>query len=304
MISEKLSIPIKAVVACLLWSTAFAGVKIGLNYATPFFLAGIRFIIAGIILIPFCGPLTNYLKIIWFNRKFILSVAALQSVVMYGLYFTGINYVPGSIAAIIIGASPLVTALVTHFSLHDDKFSKDKLIAILLGVIGIILVVSGRFSFGSGGSGYLGGAILLVLSMIVSAFANILVAKKSAGINPVLLNSVQLLVGGLILMFLSFPLEGFPDINWKIEFIAVLGWLSFLSAAAFSLWFSLLKTPGVKVSELNMWKFLIPVFGAVFSWILLPEESPTLISVIGMVIITMSIVLYYLPFRFSVIKNK
>ncbi len=297
MISEKYSIAIKAIIACLLWSTAFAGVKIGLYYTTPFFLAGIRFFIAGIMLIPFSGPFKDYIKSIWLNRRLVLSVAGLQSVVMYGLYFTGINFIPGSIAAIIIGASPLVTAIVTHFSLHDDKFSRDKLIAILLGVMGIIFVVSGRQVLGSVGALDLVGAFLLLVSMIVSAYANILVARHRSKISPVFLNSSQLVVGGLILMLISLSVEGVPDISWNMEFIAVLIWLSFLSAAAFSLWFSLLKEPGIKVSELNMWKFLIPVFGALFSWIILPDESPTIISIAGMIIITASIIVYYLPGR-------
>ncbi len=295
MMSEKYSIPVKAIIACLLWSTAFAGVKIGLYYTTPFFLAGIRFFIAGIMLIPFSGPFKDYIKLIWLNRRLVLSVAGLQSVVMYGLYFTGINFIPGSIAAIIIGASPLVTAIVTHFSLHDDKFSRDKLIAILLGVLGIIFVVSGRQVLGSVGTLDLVGAFLLFVSMIVSAFANILVARHRSKISPVFLNSSQLVVGGLVLMLISLPVEGVPNISWNFEFITALLWLSFLSAAAFSLWFSLLKKPGVKVSELNMWKFLIPVFGALFSWIILPDESPTIISIAGMIIITASIIVYYLP---------
>ena len=295
--SEKYTIAVKAVIACLLWSTAFAGVKIGLSYTTPFFLAGIRFLIAGLILIPFSGAVGNYLKLFWRNRRLVLSVAGLQTVVMYGLYFTGINLMPGSIAALIIGASPLVTAIVTHFSLQDDKFSKDKLFAIILGVTGIIFVVFGRQALGPIGSVDMIGAFLLILSMIVSAYANIMVARHREEINPIFLNSSQLAVGGIVLMVISIPVEGVQDINWNPEFILALVWLSFVSAAAFSIWFSLLKKPGVKVSELNMWKFLIPVFGAVFSWVLLPDESPTIISVTGMMIIAVSILIYYVPGR-------
>jgi len=53
-------IRILAVTACLLWSTAFAGVKIGLEYASPFFLAGSRFMLAGLLLVPLSGG--DYVK--------------------------------------------------------------------------------------------------------------------------------------------------------------------------------------------------------------------------------------------------
>lgn len=298
------SIAIKAIIACLLWATAFAGVKIGLSYSKPLFLAGFRFLIAGLIIIPFSNTGKCYFKKMWENRNLIFIVSLLQTIIMYSLYFTGISKIPGSTAALIIGASPLITAMVTHFSLKDDKFSKDKLFAIFLGLAGIIFIVSGRQVMESVNTANLLGASLLVVSMVVSAFANIIVSRYKGKINPLLLNSYQLTFGGLVLILISLPIEGLPQINWSLEFILALVWLSFISAAAFSLWFSLLKKPGVKVSELDMWKFLIPVFGATFSWILLPEESPTIISIIGMLIITISIILYYLPFGVSIIKKK
>jgi len=51
-----------------------------------------------------------------------------------------------------------------------------------------------------------------------------------------------------------------------------------------------LKRPGVKVSELNIWKFLIPVFGALLSWFILPDEKAELLAVIGMVFIGLSLI--------------
>jgi drug/metabolite transporter (DMT)-like permease len=96
--------------------------------------------------------------------------------------------------------------------------------------------------------------------------------------------------GGVMLMLLSLPLEGIPDNSFPPEYFLALAWLSFLSAAAISIWFSLLKRPGVKVSVLNVWKFLIPVSGAILSWILIKEEKPDIISVAGMSVIAVSLI--------------
>jgi hypothetical protein len=41
----------RAIIACLLWATAYDGIKIGLLYDTPIHFAGVRFIISGIIII-------------------------------------------------------------------------------------------------------------------------------------------------------------------------------------------------------------------------------------------------------------
>jgi drug/metabolite transporter (DMT)-like permease len=66
-----------------------------------------------------------------------------------------------------------------------------------------------------------------------------------------------------------------------------------MSAYAFSLWFKLLQRPNVKVSELNLWKFIIPVVGAILSWILVPGEKPEWLTITGMVIITSSLIGFF-----------
>ena len=60
---------------------------------------------------------------------------------------------------------------------------------------------------------------------------------------------------------------------------------------------TLLKRPGIKVSDLNLWKFLIPLFGAVLSWLLVPGEEAHLLSIIGMIIIAISLLVLNLVNR-------
>ena len=49
----------------------------------------------------------------------------------------------------------------------------------------------------------------------------------------------------------------------------------------------------MKVSELNLWKFIIPVVGAILSWLLVPGEKPELLTITGMIIITGSLILFF-----------
>jgi drug/metabolite transporter (DMT)-like permease len=66
-----------------------------------------------------------------------------------------------------------------------------------------------------------------------------------------------------------------------------------MAASAFSIWYKLLQRPGVKVSELNLWKFITPVAGAILSWLLIPDEHPEWITISGMIVITISLIFYY-----------
>ena len=134
-----------------------------------------------------------------------------------------------------------------------------KTISILIGVAGIAVITLGRTKVEMKGEYELLGIGLLLLNNIVAGYANVLVSKSPGNISPLVLSSSSLIIGGFLLLIVSIPLEGVTPGPFPPVYFAALGWLSFLSAAAISIWFSLLKRPGVKVSILNVWKFLIPV---------------------------------------------
>ncbi|OEU51181.1 MAG: hypothetical protein BA871_08030 [Desulfuromonadales bacterium C00003096] len=284
-----------AVSACLLWSTAFVGVKVGLKYAGPFAFAGQRFMLAGLLLLPFWWSRRPSCSAVCGHAGMILRIALFQTFILYGLFYFGMTLIPGALAAMVIGASPLVTAVLAHYCMTGDRLSPLKGASLLLGLAGVAVLSISRQPWGSAaGLAELAGVGVLLLANVAGAFGNILVARHKADLDPVFLNSAQLFVGGLGLWLLSLVLEVQPSLIVSWSYYVALGWLAFLSAAAFSIWFILLRRPGVLVSELNLWKFLIPVCGALLSWALLPEEGPSLWPVAGMLCMASAIVLFNL----------
>ena len=290
MHSRVLSTTFLAIVACLLWSTAFAGVKIGLKYTTPLQFAGIRFFLSGIYILPFCGNLLRSVTLIRQNWIEVVRLALFQTFLLYTLFYLGISLVPAAITAIIIGASPLFSAILAHLLLNDDKLSMRKMISISLGMTGVVVIAVSRGSFSWVEGKEFWGIVILILANMAGSMGNVIVVKYRFGLPPLLLNSAQLMTGGLGLILLSIPFEGLTFGINEPQYYISLGWLSFMSAVAFSIWFTLLRRPGTKVSELNVWKFLIPVFGAVLSWIILIDEHPEIIALVGMLLIGLSLI--------------
>jgi drug/metabolite transporter (DMT)-like permease len=292
-LNRKANTIIWAVIACLLWSTAYAGIKLGLQYDKPFHFAGVRFIISGIIILPFTVSPRLYIKSVRENWKVIAMVTFFQIIVNYALFYLGLQLVPGALGAVIAGSQPLVTALIAAVLHEGDKLTRRKVITIICGISGVILISAGRQAFRFGTTIELLGVGMILIANSSLSLGNIIVSLKSSGINPFVLSSFSLFSGGLILYLISIPVEGisaghFPTVYWII-----LIWLSFMAASAFSIWFNLLQRPGVKVSELNLWKFIIPVAGAILSWLLVPGEKPEWITITGMVIITGSLVMFF-----------
>ena len=290
---------VKAVIACLLWGSAFAGAKIGFQYVEPVFLSGMRFTLAGLILIPVMRlkriNITAELK----HWRFMLLFAFVQTFLQYGLFFMGLNKVPGAISAIIIGAGPLFVALMAHITLQNDKLTFRKIMAIILGLTGIVFISIANGDITSGDSSFYVGVGLLVFSNIIGSYTNIMVVKKkSDNISPIILTSFANFFGGIMLIIVAFIIEK-PEIEiYPIELYFALLWLAIIPAAAFTLWYEILQRPDIKVSELNMWKFLVPVTGCVLSWLILPDESPDISSIIGIIIIISSLMLLQTPKKY------
>lgn len=288
----------KAIFACLLWGSAFAGAKIGFQYAPPIYLSGLRFMLAGMMLMPVMYFKNVNILIALRHWRFMLVFAFLQTFMQYGLFFMGLDKVPGATAAIIIGGGPLFVAIMAHLTLNNDKMTLRKVIAIVLGLSGVIFISLAKGELTTDNPSFYPGVALLLASNIVGGYTNIMVVKSKYNISPIALTSFANFTGGVMLLITSLIVEK-PELKiYPAEFYLALVWLALIPAAGFSLWYGLLQRPGVKVSELNMWKFIIPVTGCILSWLLLPGEGPDVPSIIGIIIITLALQTLQLPERF------
>lgn len=282
---------ILAIIACLLWATAFAGIKIGLEYTSPLRFAGLRFIIAGLLILPFIKNIKHEFSVLNTNWGKLLLISLFQTFGLYLLFYLGISRSPASATAVVVGAGPLVIAILAHFAGINESFGWKKGFAILVGFVGIIVIALSKNKGADERSVSFFGLIILLASNVSGGIGNVLITRYKLPGSPLLKNAVQLFLGGLGLFLVSLLIE--PQ-NFAIKptpYYISLGWLSFISAGAFSLWFIVLHRDNVKVSEINIWKFIIPVIGASLSWLLIPSDKPNFNYLIGAVFVGVSLIL-------------
>lgn len=281
-----------ALIPIILWSTAFAGVKIGLAYAAPLFFAGLRFMISGLLVLIYLRDVRGFFDHTRTHWRTIIQTAILQTGLFYALYYLGIDRVPASVAAVVMGSGPLYTALMAHLFLKQDKLTIRKMITIITSLLGIILLAADRDPGTFAGRREIFGIILLSTGCISESLAQTLIKRSNC--DPLPLNAAQIFLGGLMLTTLSLFTEGSHRlIGLPAPFWFSLVWLSFVSAAAFSIWYTLLRDPEVRLSELNLLKFLNPILGALISWAILSSDTPNLSTILGMVIISLSVFSYH-----------
>lgn len=268
-----------AIICCLLWGSAFPCVKIGYklfavdteSIPSLMLFAGMRFSLAGILVIVF-GCITQ--------KKFLLPkaknlwrvglVSVFQTIAQYSFFYIGLAHTAGVKASVLNGLGVFFTIISACFIFRTEKFNIIKLLGCILGFGGIVLInIGGDFSF----TFSLLGEGFVIFSGLSSAIAAGLVKIFSKYENTTALCGYQFFFGGIVLIILGLSFGG-KIYGVSVGAVFMLLYLAFLSACAFTLQGFLLKYN--PVSKVAVFKSTNPLFGAVFSAIILGESEQLL----------------------------
>lgn len=268
-----------AILCCILWGSAFPCVKIGYklfeidSQSVPSLMlfAGTRFALAGVLVI--CFGCISKRKFIYPKPKNLWRVGLVslfQTILQYTFFYIGLANTAGVKASVLNGLGVFFTILAACFIFRTEKFNLVKLAGCILGFGGVILINLGgdfTFSFTLLGEGF------VIFSGLSSALAAGLVKIFSKHEDTTVLCGYQFLFGGVVLVIIGLIFGGrIPHIDVGAAFMLL--YLAFLSACAFTLQGFLLRYN--PVSKIAVFKSTNPLFGAVFSAIILGESEQLL----------------------------
>lgn len=284
-----------ALICCALWGSAFPCIKIGYQMfeipqdavATQILFAGLRFTLAGILVILIGSVLSgNLLKINRQNAPKILKLSLLQTVLQYLFFYIGLANTTGVKASIIEGVNVFIAIFVASLIFRQEKLTMGKLAGCLIGFAGVVLVnLNGN---GLDMSFHLNGEGFIFLSTVAYAFSSVYLKRYSKTENPVLLSGWQFVAGGLVMTIMGLLMGG-KITKVTATGIAMLFYLACISAVAYSLWGILLKYN--PVSRVAVFGFMNPVFGVILSAFLLGEreQASGIKSIIALILVSIGI---------------
>lgn len=284
---------IAAVFCTLLWGTAFPFIKLGYqafgiaegDVGSMLLFAGLRFFIAGLmVLCVLCAKQRGFAAL---PRREVLPVLWLGSVQTLGQYlftYIGIGLTTGTNTSIITACASFITVLAAPLFFKSDRLTALKLFGCALGFGGVLVM--------NGGGGFsvdtLPGDLLIMMSTVMAAGGNLIAKHVIQGKDPVRITAYQLLLGGAALSLIGLLCGGALDLlQWQGALILL--WLALVSAAAFSVWTTLLKYhPAGRIAVFNL---LVPVFGTALSGLLLGENIFQPATALSLLLIACGIVL-------------
>ena len=201
-------VPLAWLTLCVVWSSTWLAIKIGLRDLPPISFVAIRFLIAIIVLVAVSMGRTHLLP----RRRNDYVVLAVTGVLMfavnYTLLFWAELHVSSGLAAVLQATIPIFGMVFAHWMLPDEPLRLPKLAGAIIALGGVTVICARLLGF-NGPLAFWGG-VAVVVGAASAAFANVLVKARSMQLAPAMLAAWQMIFGTAPLLLLGLVVDGNP----------------------------------------------------------------------------------------------
>jgi drug/metabolite transporter (DMT)-like permease len=180
------------------WGSTYLAIRVGVREVPPFLLAGIRFLLAGIVLYGWMrargAPSPTPPQ--WGSATFL---ALLIFVFDYGVLFWAERRVPSGIAAVMLATIPVFMALAEMAFLRTQRLTMRLGLALLVGMAGVAVLVGRSVSLGEAQVDSV-GACALIFAAISWSVASVLTRRLPLPAVKAMSSGAQMLAGGVLLL--------------------------------------------------------------------------------------------------------
>jgi drug/metabolite transporter (DMT)-like permease len=279
-------IPAAWLTLCIVWSSTWLAIKVGLRDLPPISFVAIRFVVAVVVLFAVS---IGRVRLLPQKRSdyFILAVTGvLMFALNYTLLFWGELYVSSGLAAVLQTTIPIFGMLFAHWMLPDEPLRLQKLAGALLAIGGVALICSRLLDFG-GVLAFWGG-VGIVFGGATAAYSNVLLKARRIELAPAMLAAWQMIFGTIPLLILGAIVDGNPArFHWTSMSIFCLLYLAVVgSSLTFLLLYWLL--PRMTVTNLQTISLITPPGAVMLGWALGGEKFP-LWSLLGAAVVLVGV---------------
>jgi len=280
--------PLVLIAPFFLWGTAMVAMKGAMPHTAPFFMAGVRLLPAGAVVLLASLLLRRPQSISRQGWLWIALFALVDGTLFQGFLAAGLERTGAGLGSVMIDSQPLAVAVMAR-GLFGEYIGALGWIGLLWGIAGISLLglpdewilslLHGDTAWLTGGTALntllQGGEWLMLLAALSMATGTILIRYVCRHVDPVVATGWHMVLGGLPLFGLSAleevqPWQGLTGLDWgAIAYSTLFG-----SALAYGIFFFLAAQGNL--TSLSALTFLTPVFALLFGNLFLGETLSSL----------------------------
>ncbi|MEN6669780.1 DMT family transporter [Psychrobacter sp. B38] len=267
-----------------MWSLSFIFYRVGVPEFGSLAFASLRVILAGLTMLVFVLLKKKNREGIRDNWKMLTLVGLFSAAIPFVLFSLSARSVNAGVLAVLNASVPMMSGFIAS-TFFKDKLSKKQILGLVIGVIGVIILMSENL-FGeqaaTSGSGLLSMGYALLACVGYAVGANI-TRNYLDDVSPVAITAGSLIIGSVIMLpvaFYQFPYGKSISLNAWVSVICI---GVFSTAIALIFMNQLIKSIGpMRATSITL---VIPIFAIILGYLLLGEALDTPAIIGSMVIL-------------------
>ena len=274
-----------------LWGTSMVAMKEVLPATSPLFVASIRLVPAGAVLVAWAASKGRPMPSGGMAWLAIAILALIDGTVFQGCLAEGLQRTSAGLGSVIIDSQPLTVAVLAAI-IYGESLAPAGVFGLFLGVVGLLMLELPKEALAQIGGGDLGGALAAVTAgvddggglwdsgewwMLLAAqsmaVGTVMVRWVCKYVDPVMATGWHMALGGVPLLAYSVATE--PSVYENLDKLTTgdVGGLLYTSllgsALAYGAFFYFASKGSL--TKLSSLTFLTPMFAALFGYLLLGE---------------------------------
>jgi len=254
------------------WGSTYLGIRIAIEYIGPELMTGIRFPIAGIIMLAAC---------VLFGRRVSITAREFVQQGIVGILLLSVTnvtltwseqYIRTGLASLLVASIPIWFLVVDTWVLRGERLSARGLVGIALGAVGTVVLLWPKLvSPTAGGRMELFASVCLMASSLVWAVGSVLSRRWQGSMDAFTATGWQMSIGGVLNLGIAFVLGEPAKAQWTVRGMAAIAYLVvFGSLVGYTAYIWLLKY--VPTSKVGTYAYVNPVIAVFLGWYFLGEH--------------------------------
>lgn len=288
--ASPLAIPIAFACVYIFWGSTYVAIKVGSEHLPALVLAGVRFLIAGTLMLGYCR--VRGLRVFWGRRQ--LAWLALFGILLLSGGNVGLvwseRFLPSGLASLLIAVVPLYVAFIEFFMPSGEPLPWRGWLGLLIGSLGLAALLWPSIHKGLAGemqrvlaaAAVLGGALCWTVASIISRHVRL-------PVNAFVAAGWEMLFAGIFNTMLATLFGDWGEVHWTPPAVGSIAYLvTFGSLIGFTAYIWLLEH--VPVAKVATYAYVNPVVAVILGALFLGERlEPT--EYIGMVAVVLAVFL-------------
>ena len=275
----------------LFWGSTYLGIDIAVEHIPPALMCGLRFLIAGLVMLGFCGLRGR--KVLYDPRQ-LGEMAVVGTLLLLGGNLTlsyAEQHIATGLAALIVAITPLWFLVLDTLLLGDHHISIRAKAGLALGIAGLVVLLWPQLMSATVfGRQQLWSSLSLIGGSFSWALGSVLAKKwKSPDVDPFSATAWEMVAAGLANLLVALFTRDLSRVVWTARGVAAMGYLvvcgSWIGYTAY-IWL----LGHVPTSKVSTYAYVNPVVAVFLGWLILKEPVDAYILT-GSAIVIASVIL-------------